>query len=396
MVACAVVFDRMPGCNGIKRAAWTLCCMVLVAIGGLRYGVGGDTIAYHEDFLIWYDGAYSELWDNIVWQFTKISYMPLWTGLNICLRELTDNFYIMQTLEAAAINIAVCYILRRHCRYCFTALILYCVMGTYFLFTTEVMREGFALAFGLLAIEAYSRQNRRAYGLYTLLAIGFHLSAILLLLIPWVRIRITRRTVAASAVAALVIWTMSSAILAILSGIQMDGILGVVINKINLYTKAAFNLNGFIRFSLTYLLLPVSVAYMVESRRATQPDTERDPWREQMWGMMVVLGIVAASLGGFDRVLNYVMVYEIIVLAELIPDLLRERRHMLVRFAAAMMLIGLNLSTYFIYWPKNEFYQYQFYFPYTSALDRKPNVEYRKEAHLESSDHGNINSDSNL
>lgn len=397
LLASALIFDRVEGYDGIKRLAWALCCIMLIAIAGLRNGIGGDSFAYREDFVIWYEGQSNALWETIVWQFTKLGYMPLWTALNVSLRAVTDNFYIFQFIEATAVNIAVCYVIRRHCRYGFTALLLYCILGTYFLFSTEVLREGFSIAFGLLAIEAYCSGRKKAYGLLTALAVGFHVSALMLVLLPWLDIRIRRRTIIAAGVTAFAIWTVSSLILMLLAGLSGEGIVGVVLAKINLYTKSAFNFNGFIRFSLTYLLLPMVAAWLTYGSEAEISEERPSAiWIRRMWSLMVVLGIVAASLGGFNRVLNYVIIFQIIVLAELIIRSVRERRQRLVRLAVAAMLIGLNLSTYFIYWPKNEFYQYQFYFPYTSALDRNPNVDYREEAHLESSDHGNIYSDSDL
>lgn len=376
-----------------KKIYCALICLVLTLLAGLRYGVGGDTFAYMEDFVRWYRDQLPHLSNAIVHQFEHVGYMPLWTMTNIVLREWTDSFYVVQILEAAVVNGAIFYVVYKHCDSPGWFTFYYLVTGTFFLLCTEVMREGVAVALALVAIEQYMAGRKIAYWLWVLLAIGFHLSAIVMLIFPFVNVRLTRRNYLITYAVAFGIWAMSSVLLTVLSMLEGSGLLGGLATKISQHTGAGFNFFGFVRFSLMYLGLPLLAIYFNQQRDVSQDEQQ---YRHRMTSLVIVVSLVIASLGGFNRFNSYLLVFVLMTISEQTYHLFHEARHMIVRLPVILMFAVLYvMNAYFIYWPKHEFYQYEFYFPYTMIWDDNTEVDtdhigaicrIRHDAHIESAD----------
>lgn len=373
-----------------KSIFWWLLCLLLTLLAGLRYGVGGDTFAYLEDFVRWYKDQMPYLEDAMLHQFKHVGYMPLWTACNIVLREWTDSFYIVQLLEAAFVNGAIFYVVRKHCDSPWWFVFFYLITGTFFLFNTEVMREGIAVACALMAIERYTDGHKVRYWLWVILAIGFHLSAFVLLIYPFINIRLTRRNYLIAYAIAFGIWAGSSAILTILSVLEATGILGGLASKIAQHTGAGFNFFGFIRFSLMYLGLPLLAIYFNQQRPMQEEETR---YRQRYTSLVIVVSLVIASMGGFSRFNSYLIIFILMTMAELTGHLMSQARHIIMRAAVILMFTVLYvLNAFFIYWPEHDFYQYQFYFPYTTIIDEEHNDDMgtieqeRHDAHLESAD----------
>lgn len=373
-----------------KSKYWWLTCFLLTLIAGLRYGVGGDTFIYMDDFVRWYEDMLLDIRDAMEHQFEFVGYMPLWTGMNILLRYWTSSFYVVQILEAAIVNGAIFYVVYKHCENPWWFLFYYIATGTFFLFCTEVMREGIAVAFSLIAVEQYMKGRKILYGVWVLLAIGFHLSAVVMLIFPFFQIRLTRRNYLYAYAIAFAIWAGSSAVLTILSALEGTGILGGVAQKISQHTGAGFNFFGFVRFSLMYLGLPLLVIYFNEQRPVSESESL---YRQRMTSLTILVSLLLASMGGFNRFNSYLIVFLLMVVAELTGHLLEDARHLLIRLSVVgMFLLLYILNAYFIYWPGNDFYQYQFYLPYTTIWDKEYNDDIhsiciaREDAHLESAE----------
>lgn len=340
---------------------------------------------YLEDFEYWYVGLLPDLMDACEHQFIHVGYMPLWTILNVVVRHFTDSFYVIQLIEAALLNGAIFYTVRRHCDCKWWFLFFYLLTGTFFLFNTEVLREGFAVAFSLIAIDRYASGKPVRFWFWTLMALGFHLSAIVIVALPFLRMPLNRRTYLICYAIAFSIWAFSSIVLTILSTLEAVGILGGLASKIAEHTGAGFNFFGFLRFSLMYLGLPLLMIYFNQQR--TYSESERF-YREKMTSLVMGVSLIIASMGGFNRFNSFIVIFVLINMAELTGHLLEKGRHMLIRLCAIVMLSTLYLlNAYFIYMPESQFYQYQFYLPYTTILEEKSSqniFDIRYDAHRES------------
>lgn len=338
----------------------------------------------------WYRDQLPNIADAMLHQFKHVGYMPLWTAVNIVLRDWTDSFYVIQLLEAALVNGAIFYVVKKHCDSPWWFVFYYLVTGTFFLFCTEIMREGVAVACALIAVERYMAGHKIRYWLWVLVAIGFHLSAIVMLIFPFLHIRLTRRNYLLAYGISFVIWAGSSVILTVLSVLEGTGIVGGLASKIAQHTGAGYNFFGFVRFSLMYLGLPLLAIYFNQQRAVGD---EEKQYRQRYTSLVIVVSLVVASMGGFSRFNSYIIVFVLMTMAELTGHLQEKARHAMMRLSVVAMLTVLYvLNAFFIYWPKNDFYQYQFYFPYTTIVDEEHNDDMgaiekaRREAHYESSE----------
>ena len=378
----SLIFDREEGYRGAKGIAYIAMCLLLVLIAGLRDGLGGDTFFYQRNFEYWYEGALeSDLLSTLKWELTHSGYMPLWSLSNMWVRQFTDSFVVYQLLQALIVNGTICWVVSRHTNRGFMFLVFYFLLGTFFLFNTEVMREGLAIAMALLGIECFTSGHKWLFWVFGVMAFGFHMSAIVVFIYPFFRVRMTWATIGWTTLAALLIWGISDLLLtiAVNHSTSLPDFLSL---RMQGYAALATNIKGFLRYLLHFLLIPSVL--MLFAMRQELTDSEQE-WRERMTAFFIPLALVAVSIAGFTRFTNYVMVFELLVLAEVARTLFEEQRHLLVRGGAVLAFVVLYVWSLLIYYPQNDFYMYEFYTPYTSVFHPDEVERGRREmAHLES------------
>ncbi|MBO7545835.1 MAG: EpsG family protein [Paludibacteraceae bacterium] len=378
----SLIFDREKGYHGAKCIAYVAMCGFLVLIAGLRDGLGGDTFFYQRNYEYWYEGAMeNDLLSTLGWELKHSGYMPLWSLVNIWVRQYSASFVVFQLLHALVVNGVICWVISRHSDRGFMFLLFYLLVGTFFLFNTEVMREGLAIAMALVGIECFTTGRKWLFWVFVVLAVGFHISALVLLLYPFVRIGMSWATIGWATLAAFGVWVVSDMLLTV--AVSHSGALPEFLSfRLEGYAAFATNFNGFLRFLLHFLLVPsVLILYSMHG-----VDEEKEcEWRERMVAFFLPLGIVAAAVPGFTRFTNYVMVFELMALAEVSRMLFEEQRHLLVRGGAVVAFVLLYTWSLLTYYPQNDFYMYEFYAPYTSVFNKDEVEKNRREmAHLES------------
>lgn len=379
---CSLVFDREEGYRGAKGVAYVTLCLFLVLIAGLRDGLGGDTFFYQRNYEYWYEGALeSNLFSTLAWELKHSGYMPLWSLTNMWIRQFSESFVVFQLLQALVVNGVICWVISRHTDKGFLFLFFYFLVGTYFLFNTEVMREGLAIAMGLVGIECYSSRHKWLFWLFALLAFGFHISAAVLVIYPIFRVKMTWRTIAWASLATFLAWFISDVVLTAVVERSL-GLPEFLLMRLKGYTSFATNFNGFLRFLLHFMLIP-SVLILFSMQ---QPLSEQEQeWRERMVAFFIPVALVAVAVAGFSRFTNYVLVFELLALAEVARSLFDEQRHLLVRGGAVVGFLALYTWSLLTYYPQNDFYMYEFYQPYTSVFNQDDVEKNRREmAHLES------------
>lgn len=378
----SLIYDREEGYHGVKGIAYAAMCLMLVLIAGLRDGLGGDTFFYQRNFEYWYEGAMdNELLSTLRYELTHSGYMPLWSLTNIWLRQYSDSFVAYQILQALFVNGVICWVISRHTDRGFMFLLFYFVLGTFFLFNTEVMRESIAIALGLLGIECFTSGHKWAFWLCAALAFGFHISAAVLVIYPFLRIKMTWATIAWASAAALAVWVVSDILmsLAVNHGSVLPDFLKL---RLEGYSALATNIKGFARYWLHFMLVPAVLILYSMQGKISEYEVE---WRERMVGLFFPLAIIAASIAGFTRFTNYVVVFELLALAEVARTLLEEQKHLLVRGGAVLAFMVLYAWSLLEYYPQNDFRMYEFYTPYTSVFNKDDVVRSRREvAHWES------------
>ena len=378
----SLIFDREEGYHGVKGIAYGAMCLMLVLIAGLRDGLGGDTFFYQRNFEYWYEGALQgDLFSTLKWELTHSGYMPLWSLTNMWVRTFTGSFVVYQLLQALVVNGVVCWVVSRHTNRGFMFLLFYFLLGTYFLFNTEVMREGLAIAMALVGIECYTSGHKGLFWVFAVLAFGFHMSAVVVFIYPFFRVKMTWATIGWASLAAFLVWGLSDILLTVMVS-HSNSLPEFLSLRMQGYAALATNFKGFLRYLLHFLLIPsVLILFAMQG----EMDEAERAWREKMIAFFIPLALVAVSIAGFTRFTNYVMVFELMVLAEVARTLFEEQRHLLVRAGAVVGFVVLYAWSLMQYYPQNDFYMYEFYTPYTSVFHPDEVEKGRREmAHLES------------
>jgi hypothetical protein len=373
-------YDSIEEYDSHKQHRLWLMCGYLICLTGFSYGLGGDKFVYMEEFES-YPQQLSEANDYIWQQFMLKGQMPLWTLVNIFCKLVFDSFYAVQLIQSAAINIAVCYLASKYTHRYFLFLLVYFLTLQYFIFNTEIMREGFAMAFALTGMYCYMNGRRWVFFAMLPIALLFHVSAAITLLFPFIRFRVSWRSLLYAVAIAFCLWLFSDLVLSkVIMGIL--GGMGAMVVKVLIYAIQATTIFGFIRSTFTFLIFPFIIMYTSMEYETSE---ELRKQKEKLLAFMMVLGIAASAFAGFTRLYNYVQIFYLILLADFIYIMMTDRLHLLMRlgaFAGTTLLILLTYTTKYKITGK---YFYEFYYPYTCILDEDRDVYIREITHSESS-----------
>ena len=381
-VALAVYFsfryDGIEAYDSHKQHRLWLMCVYMVCLTGFSYGLGGDKFVYMEEFE-YYPDSFSEAGDYIWQQFMMAGQMPFWTLANILAKSVFHSFYALQLLQSAAINTAVCYVASKYTHRYFLFLLVYFLTLQYFIFNTEIMREGFALSFALVGMHGYLSGRKWLFFLLLPIGLMFHVSAAVALLFPFARFRVSWVSLAIAFFASFFIWFLSDVALGKVMTAVLGG-MGAMVGKVLFYSIKASTLFGFLRSAITFLIFPFVIMYFVSQ---CDDNIEQRKCKERMISYMLTLGVLASSFAGFTRVYNYTRVFYLIMLADFIYLLFRERSHLLMRLGVLAGTVFLIMLQYMIPYKTTNTHYYDFFYPYTCILNEDRSVYIREVAHSE-------------
>lgn len=376
----SIVYDKREDCRA-KRAWYRITCLFLILLAGLRNGVGGDTLSYMAE--------YEDAWDSFgnIKEFISDSLinhgrMPLWSMLVVCCHYLSDSFYLLQFIQAAIVNITIFYIFRQYTQRIFLCALIYAISGYFFLFCTEVLREGIAVAMCLIAIQYYLKGSRIQFALFVLTGILFHVSATLVLFFPLMQFfHLKWKSLIWGLLIAFVLWFGSDYIVNQMPAFIENSQVSIAI-KILKYSDVNSNFFGFLSNCLRYLCFPFFV--MMYTINEEEDDTLRSH-KEKLLAFVFFVAILSIGLNGFARLRNYTEVYYLIALSEFIRMYVRYPKNLFItRTLVILGVLFYGSLFYTAYYTSSHRFHYEYYFPYTSVIDSDDSYNFRYEMHEES------------
>lgn len=161
-----------------RKILWNFLFLYCVTIIGLRFHVGGDTISYVYDYRRILPLT-NYTWDSFIGDY----YQPLYLLLCVACKWVHPDFTLFQVIHSTILNIIIFSFIWKNTKYKFTGLFFYLFL--YFLyFNTEIMRESLAIGMFLLGSKYLIAKRYSVYYLFVILSIGFHTSAMILLILP--------------------------------------------------------------------------------------------------------------------------------------------------------------------------------------------------------------------
>src|SRR5690606_4114704 len=174
----------------LKKGYYVLVFLVMTAMTALRYRVGGDSLMYENYF-----SYLPDLTEYLYWlsRGDDLHYQPGYVLFTAICKTIDPDYYFYQAVHAVVVNTVFFWFIRKHTQYRFTVLFILYIFLFYFYLTFEIQREILAICCFLLAYTSFERNRWVTYYLFAAAAFFFHISAFILLLLPFFKfVRFTR------------------------------------------------------------------------------------------------------------------------------------------------------------------------------------------------------------
>ena len=359
-------WDSQEQKSNIAKVCYVFLGTYLILLSGLSYALGGDKQLYidlFEDYL-----PQMTLGDFIVDNFVSMGYMPLWSIVNYACKQWFDSFYALQIIQSVVVNGIICYIGFKYTKRHFLFLLIYFISKQFFLFNCETMREGFAVALGLLALDNYFRQKNISAFILAGIAVGFHPSATILFAFPFMHLNINFKTLTVLLAIALLAFSIRATIVpVILQKLPIEA--NKIATNLETYLTFKYTFHNTCVFAIHYIVIPFIIGYCI---LLWGEDFPIHSYVQPLVTFMLIIGCLACVLGAhFTRLNNYVIIFYLILIVEFIPLLFTQQQFLITRCLTLLCLCYFVFCTYNMQFKSSNLRSYQLYYPYTSIFDEK-------------------------
>ena len=357
------VFNLRAG----RTANYVFVFLILSALAGFRYLVGGDTYNYH-----YRHSDMPSLGDLTSFAGYSGKLQPIWILFTAIAKSINESFYFVQILHALIVNGAVFFFIRNVTPFRFTVVFLYS-FSVFPLFNFEVMRESLAIALFLMAFHFYRKNQNQAYYSVATIAIFIHFSAFILFVLPiakrYAPAAVSTRNVLLLALPTF-IFVFSALLNPFFTGVLNSmGLTGRLLAALQSYSDYNYSLFGLLSMYLLYVLYP-SIVLLVSS----QADN-RSSELIRLVNLAIWVGAITPLYFIFFRFINYFAVPLLIVVSHALMHFARSPISGNIR--PPVVLAGLIFLMFFYsfryFTDTSEFADdtrwYQRWYPYHSIFD---------------------------
>lgn len=346
---------------------YILSCIILIAVAGLRYRIGYDTNNYMESFE--HAPSLSEILAG-----REFYGDPLWMYIIGVSKEIYNDFFIVQIIQAIIVNCAVFWFIRRHSPKPFLAVFLYTILLWWNL-CFEAMREAIAVAFFLYGLDALLvNKGFKTYYLRVWPAILAHSFGFVTLLFPFIKYLKTKKlAIIFLAVILVVSFIVKDYINDIASMLEMTS--DMASDKATKYLESEtygennMSINGMIAMVLGGIVPCIPIIMSLKDKTILGK-TNLLPF-VFVYACVVFLRI---QIPIFFRFLNY---FEIPVIVAFTQVICIEHKKIIRQFAGATMFIMVLLRMYSLTAPDvgTTIEAYHRYVPYNSIFQKNFNKD---------------------
>ena len=173
-------FYSLKPTNKLVVGYWLLC-VYCIALFGLRYRVGMDTLNYMDSYY-----EVIPLNKLKIEDLFGLKVAPLYGLIQSFCKMLSSQFYVMQLAVAALFNIPLFWFVKNHTNNPYYGFCLFFIIeGLYF--NTDIMRESLAVVCFLINLDNIEKKRWTRYYFGCLIAVSLHYSALITLLFPFAR-----------------------------------------------------------------------------------------------------------------------------------------------------------------------------------------------------------------
>lgn len=347
---------------------------MLILLVGLRYRVGGDTLAYIDFF-----EDYPTVIELFSFDFKNAPYNPLWYCLNAIIKTIWNDFIFFQLVHAVIVNVTFFWFFKKYATHFFTTILIYYI-SYYLYFNMEVLREVLAICVFLISFPFLVKKKYFKYSFCLVVALLFHPSASIMFIVPlfFYMPKISWKFTLVSFIILFVILSVMDFV-PLFSSFLTESV--QLTEKIDTYTSLegyTFNVRGVIANFLPILL------FMYVNRKNDLKCFENKAQNLLfLYAIFICFTIFYAVL--FKRMQNYLLPIYTVYMSNLVMqgtfkiDNRINKQGLISRFALFLFLF-FSFKSYFVDTSKYMLgtKAYNIYYPYHSVLDPIKEVEREK------------------
>lgn len=368
---------------------WIVMLVLLICVAGFRYKMGEDSIRYEK-----YYADTHTLGQLKGSDFTNTRYAPLFIFINSLCRTITPEFMLLQFLEAIVVNSVFFFFMWRHTKHIFICGLLY-FFFLYIMLNMQVLREAFAVSIFLLSWPYFVTGKWLKYYLCCGVAFLFHISSIVLFLLPLIFVPGIRGLFVFGKRTLIILPLIIAISLSInyffFNFIKVIAITESIAERANMYSKDelggnTLNLMGSIGQFIRFILYPLVAMYFLRQKRNGAHRKSKDvPAMERM--ALVAIYVAAMSIGVsiLVRYIHYFDIFALIQVANWVYGTIKVNgRHIGLNFAYwVFILVPLFSLQYYVEYnaKANEtgtIRNIDMYWPYSNQIDRDISASRKK------------------
>ena len=381
------MFDYRKRSSG-ELAYFGLMCLLFIAIAGLRYRIGNDSIIYENNYK-----DLPTLFELGSFRFSSIRYEPGFIIFASIPKTFSPDFVYLQIFQAIVVNTIIFWFVYKNTQNRFIALILYFIC-LYVNLNTEVMREALAVCCFLLAWPFFRNGKWLLYYPLVLLAITFHISAVMLLFLPIITvpgIRYFFRLGPQVLITALILFALGMVLqrkfFFIVEQLSANE---TIVDRAAEYSKSSLgglrlNIIGMTEQLIKNVFIPIGALMYLKRRVKNDKDITTDTrWLKRM-EMLIVAGtyfaVIALCIPIVARFNNYFgMFFYVAVASCFFTVAYFKRKKYRLPGSYWIVILVLICAIYFkLFFANTHGSQtkkvYMIYYPYESVLDPKENYD---------------------
>lgn len=385
LLALCYVYDYRGTERG-KSFWWIFTLILLICIAGFRYEIGADSIRYE----FGYDRL-PTLSTITAKDFENTRYAPLYILLSAACRSVTTEFVLLQFVLAIFVNTTFFYFIKKHTNHIFVAALLY-YFFLYDMLNMQVLRESLAICIFLWSWPYFRDGKWIKYYALCVIAFLFHLSAMVLFLLPLLKIpgiinlfRIGRRTI----LICLVLLAASFAIKYYLYDfIKMISITEAMTERATTYEEEeiggnTLNILGSLSWLIKLVFYPLIALYSLRKNGMLEASKDNKMF-EMMSIVSIYVSVMSVGVMILSRYNNYFLIFSLILMSDWIFTYFRiSGKVFRLNYIYWMLFLTPMFSIHFYntYMASNKagtIKTYQMYFPYSNQFE-KEHTEQQKQ-----------------
>lgn len=350
-----------------QKVYYVLVFCVMTGMVALRYRVGGDTLMY----MTYY--RYLPDFNNLLHFFKSgniFGYQPgylLFTGL--C-KLFSKDYGLYQIVHAVVVNTVIFWFIWVNTRFRYTVLLILYVFLLYFYFTFEIQREVLGVCCFLLAYSSLESKKWLKYYLLATLAFLFHISAIILFIIPFFNyIKLNRKTTILLLLFSFPLLFLKEPLFKLF---EIFFFTEAMSSKGEQYYEMNFSIVGLLAFYFARVITLLPFLFLFNK------EVNSKHW---ILTPILILLISSQIMVGFDRFLNYIYIPYIIFAVNYFSNSQTQVHFSSLRIKIAALSFALNLFFVLAYkvvldsGVTHRARYHSVFFPYESIFDKKKTQE---------------------